>query len=87
LARRLKVPDEQIDAVARDDLSVFDPAWRAALAFANDVTRFGGVVADERFRELAEHFSTEQIVEVTAVIALFNYFNRFANGLNIPVTL
>jgi alkylhydroperoxidase family enzyme len=87
LARRLKVSDELLDAVAKDDLEAFEPAWRAALEFANDVTRHGGVVADERFAALASHFSTEQIVEVTAVIALFNYFNRFANGLNIPVTL
>ena len=87
MARRLKVSEEQLDAVARNDLGVFDGAWRAALEFANDLTLPGGVVADERFAELARHFTTEQIVEVTAVIALFNYFNRFANGLNIPVTL
>ena len=79
--------EAELDAVARDELGAFDPAWRAALEFANDVTRHGGVVADERFGDLARHFTTEQIVEVTAVIALFNYFNRFANGLNIPVTL
>jgi alkylhydroperoxidase family enzyme len=87
LARRLKVSEEQLDAIARDDLALFEPAWRAALEFANDVTRQGGVVADDRFAALARHFTTEQIVELTAVIALFNYFNRFANGLNIPVTL
>ena len=87
MARRLKVSEEQLIAVERDELAVFDPDWRAALEFANDVTRYGGVVADERYAALARHFTTEQIVEVTAVIALFNYFNRFANGLNIPVTL
>ena len=87
MARRLNVPAEQLDAVARDDLAAFEPAWRAALEFANDITRQGGVVGDDRFAALARHFSTEQIVEVTAVIALFNYFNRFANGLNIPVTV
>jgi alkylhydroperoxidase family enzyme len=87
LARRLKVSDELLAAVERDDLAVFEPAWRTALAFANDVTRHGGVVSDDRFASLAEHFTTEQIVEVTAVISLFNYFNRFANGLKIPVTL
>jgi alkylhydroperoxidase family enzyme len=87
LARRLKVSEEQLSAVARDDLAGFDAAWKAALEFANDVTRHGGVVGDDRFGALAEHFTTEQIVELTAVIALFNYFNRFANGLNIPVTL
>jgi len=87
LARRLKVTEEQLSAVARDDLAGFDGAWRTALEFANDVTRQGGVVGDDRFAALAGHFTTEQIVEVTAVIALFNYFNRFAKGLNIPVTL
>ena len=86
MARRLNVPEDQLAAVARDDLSAFDPAWRAALEFANDVTRHGGVVADERFAALEEYFAVDQIVEITSVIALFNYFNRFANGLNIPVT-
>ncbi len=79
--------EEQLAAVAADDLRVFEPAWRAALEFANDVTRHGGVVSDDRFAALSGHFGTEEIVEITAVIALFNYFNRFANGLNIPVTL
>jgi len=87
LARRLKVSDEQLAAVERDELAGFEPAWRAALEFANDMTRHGGVVNDNRFAALAAHFATEQIVEITAVIALFNYFNRFANGLKIPVTL
>ena len=87
MARRLKVTEEQLSAVERDDLAELEPSWRAALEFANDVTRRGGVVGDDRFASLARHFTTEQIVELTAVIALFNYFNRFANGLNIPVTL
>ena len=81
------MPDEQLAAVASDELTIFEPAWRAALEYANDVTRHGGVVSDERFASLAAHFGTDEIVEITAVIALFNYFNRFANGLNIPVTL
>ena len=87
MARRLKVPEDLLDAVARDDLAALEPAWRAALEFANDVTRQGGVVTDDRFATLRGHFTTEQIVELTAVVGLFNYFNRFANGLNIPVTL
>jgi alkylhydroperoxidase family enzyme len=87
LARRLKVSEDELAAVERNELGRLDPAWRAALEFANDVTRGGGVVEDERFEPLRAHFTTEQIVEVTAVIGLFNYFNRFANGLNIPVTL
>ena len=30
--------------------------------------------------------SEPQVVEITAVIGLFNYFNRFANALDIPPT-
>lgn len=86
MARRLKVPEEQLEAVAADELAIFEPAWRAALSFANDLTRDRGVVGDEGFAAVSSHFSTEQIVEVTAVVSLFNYFNRFANGLKIPVT-
>ncbi len=72
--------------LAQGQLTDFEPAWRSALVFADEMTRSGGPVGDAHFADLAAHFSTEQIVEITAVAALFNYFNRFANSLNIPVT-
>ena len=34
---------------------------------------------------LREHFSEEQLVELTLVIALANFTNRFNNGLNVQV--
>jgi len=34
---------------------------------------------------LQEHFNEEQIVELTLVIALANFTNRFNNGLNTHV--
>ena len=78
--------EEQLAWLSDGRLASFEPDWRAALEFADEMTRTGGPVSDERFTTLAAHFSTEQIVEITAVAALFNYFNRFANSLNIPVT-
>jgi alkylhydroperoxidase family enzyme len=45
-----------------------------------------GVVAPEIYSALERHWSAAQIVEITAVICLFNFFNRFANALDIPVT-
>ena len=78
--------EEQLASLATGHLESFEPGWRAALEFADEMTRSGGPVSDAQFRALTEHFSTEQIVEITAVAALFNYFNRFANSLNIPVT-
>ncbi len=82
----MSVSEEQLADIAAGRFESFDPAWGAALAFADEMTRSGGPVSDERFQALSGHFSEAQIVEITAVAALFNYFNRFANSLNIPVT-
>jgi alkylhydroperoxidase family enzyme len=86
LARRLGTTDAELDALRRGDLSPFQPAWRAALRFAEQVTPTRGAADAELFAELAAHWTEPQIVEITAVIALFNYFNRFALALEIPVT-
>jgi len=86
LARRLGATDAQLSAAAGGDASSFEPAWRAAIEYAGAVTRGGGKVPDALFAGLAAHWSAPQIVEITAVIALFNYFNRFANALDIPRT-
>ena len=78
--------DEQLADVAEGRFAGFEPGWAAALTFADEMTRGGGPVSGPHFDELASYFSTEQIVEIAAVAALFNYFNRFANSLDIPVT-
>ena len=82
----MAVTEEQLDEVAAGRFGGFEPAWGAALAFADEMTRMGGHVSDESFATLAAAFTDAQIVEITAVAALFNYFNRFANSLKIPVT-
>ena len=64
----------------------FEPPWRVALEYAAALTPTRGVVPDSLFAELARAWSVPQIVEITAVAALFNYFNRFAEALAIPVT-
>lgn len=64
----------------------FGPAWAAALAYAAHMTPTGGIVAGEAYAALAAHWQPPQIVEITAVAALFNYFNRFAIALEVPVT-
>lgn len=65
-------------------LEGFGPAWRSALHAADAMTRGKGRIPDVAFDELSEHWSSEQIVEVVAVVGLFNYFNRIANALDIP---
>jgi alkylhydroperoxidase family enzyme len=84
LARRLGATDAELAGVASGTLDGFGPAWRSALRAADAMTRGAGRIPDHAFDELAEHWSSEQIVEIVAVVGLFNYFNRIANALDIP---
>ncbi|MEO7040389.1 MAG: carboxymuconolactone decarboxylase family protein [Gemmatimonadaceae bacterium] len=86
LSRKHGATDEQIAAVDAGCYDVFEPGWHAALAFADAMTPTNGDVTDEIYSELARWWTAPQIVEMTAVIGFFNYFNRFAEALRIPVT-
>jgi len=86
LARRLGAADALIEAMGRGELNGLAPGDRAAIAFAEQITPTGSTVSDRVYEELACHWSAPQIVEITSVIALFNYFNRFAEALHVPVT-
>jgi alkylhydroperoxidase family enzyme len=68
------------------DPAAFERAWVAALAVADAMTRSGHAVTDALFAELARHWDGGQIVEITMVIGLFSYFNRFNDALCVEVT-
>ena len=59
----------------------FSPAERAAIRYARELTR----PPRSHFarEEMFQHFTHEQIVEITLVIAMANFTNRFNNGLEI----
>jgi alkylhydroperoxidase family enzyme len=86
LARRLGGTDEQVAALARADYASFPPEWQAVFRYADALTPAAARVSDDTFAELAKHWSDSQVIEITAVITLFNYFNRFANALEVPPT-
>jgi alkylhydroperoxidase family enzyme len=86
LARRLGANDEQIATLTSGEQGDFPSAWAAAFRFAEEMTRGGGRVSQATYDALAREWTADQIVEITSVIALFNYFNRIANALEIPPT-
>ena len=86
MSRRLGGTDAQLDAVARGTYEVFDEPWRSTMRYADAMTPTPGIVSAQVYDDLASHWSPAQIVEITAVIALFNFFNRFAHALDIPIT-
>ncbi len=68
------------------DPAPFEPSWVAAFAFADAMRGTGHDVSDALFAALAAHWDGGQIVEITMVIGLFAYFNRFNNALCVEVT-
>jgi alkylhydroperoxidase family enzyme len=58
-----------------------------ALRFAEIMTTGARDVDESLWDELQEHFDDGEIVELATVIGLFNFFNRFADALQIlPVS-
>ena len=73
-------------ALAQGDWTAFGARERAALKFAEELTQESNNVPPELFAELRQHFSEGEIVEITAVAGIFNYFNRFNNALQMEPT-
>ena len=88
LAKQLGVSEDLLDAMYRIDEHAdrFTPAERAALSLAERMTTDAHGVDEEVWATLREHFDEGQIVELAAVIGLFNYFNRFNDALRVDVT-
>lgn len=58
---------------------LFDDKERAALAYAEAVTRLDNQrVADDAYEPLKAHFDDQMIVEITIAIASMNAWNRLA---------
>jgi len=45
------------------------------------------VIRDAALEDLRKHFNEEQIVELTLVVAIANFTNRFNDALRIPPDL
>jgi alkylhydroperoxidase family enzyme len=88
LAKQLGASQELLDAMFNIDQhrDMFTPAEQAALALAERMTTDARNVDEEVWAELREHFDEGQIIELAAVIGLFNYFNRFNDALRVEIT-
>jgi alkylhydroperoxidase family enzyme len=87
LARRLGWTEDQIHNLHDfDKRSDFTPAEKAALRLAEIETLHPHDFTDEMWAELRQHFDEGEIVELTAAIGLFNYFNRANDILKMEPT-
>jgi uncharacterized peroxidase-related enzyme len=81
-ARKSGVTEDEIKAIETEQNAGFAPAEQALIAYARELTR-AATVSDSTRAALAAHFTDEQIVELTLVVAVANFTNRFNNGLGI----
>lgn len=86
LAQRAGASDERLARVARGDYADVEPAWAAALAFADETVPVGGQVSDATFARLAASWDAPQVVEIATTCTAFAHFNRLANALRMPIT-
>lgn len=84
VGRNAGITDEQLEDLAVFEASPhFDHREKVVLRYAEGMTRTPADVSDVVFAEIQTLFSAEQIVEVTAAIALENFRARFNCALKI----
>ncbi|MPY70681.1 MAG: carboxymuconolactone decarboxylase family protein [Alphaproteobacteria bacterium] len=77
-ASRSGVEDRKIAAIWEYENSpLFSDAERAALRFAQAGAQVPNMVTDDDVEELKKHFTSFQIVELTSVISVFGFLNRW----------
>lgn len=86
MARRLGWAEETLRALGEFERLPLDEPSKAALRFAERMTLDANRVDDALFASLRQHFNEGEIVELAAVIGVFNYFNRFNNALQMEPT-
>lgn len=80
-AKKAGLTDDEIQAIQTEQDHPFPETERAVIRYARKLTR--NAAAEEERIALLEHFTSEQVVEITLVAAMANFTNRFNNGLGI----
>jgi uncharacterized peroxidase-related enzyme len=75
------ISEEEMHALETEQNQFFDEPERAAILYARELTR--EVAANDGGEQLHRHYNDEQIVEITLVVAMANFTNRFNNGLGL----
>jgi alkylhydroperoxidase family enzyme len=64
----------------------FDEKEKAALAYAKQLTLDANRIDDALFARLRQHYDQGEIVEISAMAGMFNYFNRVNDALQMEPT-
>ena len=90
MVRQKGATDELVAAIQdrgrREAVEGLEPGWRAALEYAEVIHTSGHDVTDELYGRLRQAWDDGQIVEITLVIGMTEYFNRFNDALRVEPT-
>lgn len=86
LAGRRGATPEQVASLDAFETGPFTEREKAGFRYATLLHGSGNAIDEAAFAELSAHFSLQEIVELTAVAAAFEFFPRFNSALQIPVT-
>ncbi len=90
MARQKGASAELVEAIqdrgGKAPIERLEAAWRAALEYADVVHGSGHDVTDELYGRLRGFWDEGQVVEITLVIGMTEYFNRFNNSLRVEPT-
>jgi len=85
LSREAGVTEEQLrNFHSYMESDAFSTLERLVMQYAEEMSNTNVDIPDEMFAQLREHFDDEQLVELTAAIAIENFRARFNNALDIP---
>jgi uncharacterized peroxidase-related enzyme len=79
--KKAGITEDEMRALQTEQDHGFSPTERAAIQYALELTQSAS--GDDSRAALLQHFTDEQVVEITLVAAMANFTNRFNNGLGI----
>lgn len=82
-ARAAGLTETEVREILTENNHPFTSQEQAALRYARELTR--NADAEDTASEVRELFSPEQVVELTLVVCMANFTNRFNNGLSVPL--
>ena len=83
ISSKMGFSENEINEMDNPAAADIDESEKSALRFAEALTVDPGNIPDEVFDDLKQYFSESQIVEITAIAALYNMINRFNEALKL----
>ncbi len=80
MLKKLGVSEEDMKYVIEDVERMKDDE-KAAVKYGEAVTKDAVEMPEEIYEELKKYYNEDQTVELTAVVGLFNYINRFNDAM------